>query len=127
MKVYQEIATRFNAIQNCIEANNSKWEQRHGEAIDALVEKYLPSGSGFDNGTTFNYDESKDNRLVFDSAYHRMDEHGYYDGWIEFKVIISPSLQFGLTLNIVGKFGKHQDLKSYIDDTFYNALDQEVE
>jgi len=71
----------------------------------------------------FNFNKSKQNKLVIDSSFHTMNENGFYDGWIDFSIIITPSLAHGLNIDIKGKFGKkHQDLKDYLADLYYSAL-----
>jgi hypothetical protein len=85
-----------------------------------MVENYLPCGSGFDNGTKFNWDESKDNKLVFDTAFHHMNEGGYYDGWTEHKIIITSDLMNDFNVKITGK--NHNQIKEYIHSCFSNFV-----
>jgi hypothetical protein len=89
-----------------------------------LVKDYLPSGSGFDAGTTLDEGASSPDKLVFDTSFHHMDEHGGYDGWTEHKVIVTPSLAHGCDLRVTGR--DRNDIKSYIGETFAHALDTEV-
>jgi hypothetical protein len=113
---YQDVAQTFNAYNNCIKSGNKEWEDRHANNLEDLVKKYLPRGSGFDNGTKFNWDESKDNKLVFDTAFHHMDENGYYDGWSEHKIIITPDLVNDFNVKITGK--NRNNIKEYINSCF---------
>ena len=53
-----------------------------------------------------------------------MDEHGFYDGWVSFKVVISSCLMFGFRLKITGKFGKYSHVKNYLYDLYYYNLSQ---
>lgn len=126
MKLYEKIAQTFGAYMNCTTADTvTEWEQ----TIEDLVKEHMPSGSGFDNGTEFAFDDSTPERLVFRSAYHHMNETGYYDGWSVFKIIVTPSLVFGFTLQLrsIGPFNrKYADTKDYILETFQEALDSEV-
>jgi len=115
-KFYQDVAQTFNAYNNCIKSGNKEWEDRHANNLEDLVKKYLPRGSGFDNGTKFNWDESKDNKLVFDTAFHHMDENGYYDGWTEHKIIITPDLMNDFNIKITGK--NRNNIKEYINSCF---------
>jgi len=62
---------------------------------DALIEA-LPHGSGIDAQWTI--DELKNGNLVASCAFHGMDEHGYYDGWQEFKVTIFPQQPSGIII-----------------------------
>jgi hypothetical protein len=89
------------------------------------LESFLPSGSGFDNGSTINLKESRPDRLVIDTAFHHMDEHGYYDGWTEHKVIVTPSLQWGYVLRVTGR--NRNWIKDYIYEVFDCIKYEEVE
>jgi hypothetical protein len=66
-----------------------------------LFKNELPSGSGFDSGTKFDFERSYKSALVFNTGYHCMNENGMYDGWIDFDIIIVPD--FGLGFNIAFK------------------------
>ena len=121
---YQRIAQIFNAYNNCIKLENfsthkqvkKEWENKHANNLEEMVKNYLPYGSGFDNGTKFNWDESKDNKLVFDTAFHHMNEGGYYDGWTEHKVIITPDLMNDFNVEITGN--NRNQIKEYIHSCF---------
>lgn len=90
------------------------------QMMDTLT-KLAPSGSGFDRGTQFNVTRSGDTRLVFNTAFHHMNEHGYYDGWTEHEVIVTPVLSIsGISVRVTGK--DKNNIKEYIHDTFYNWL-----
>lgn len=114
--LYQRIASSFRAYLNCIESGNSLWKDKHELAIFDLCRSELPSGSGFDNGTNFSFDESKPNKLVFVFSFHHMDENGCYDGWTHHKLIVKPDLAFGFTLHITGP--DRNGFKEYAYDTF---------
>jgi hypothetical protein len=108
-------------------------KRKHYQAISNMVatrpdlipavNDSAPSGSGFDSGTTLNEEKSKENRLVFDTAFHHMDEWGGYDGWTEHQVIVTPSLVFGFTLRITGR--DRNGIKDYINDVFSCWLKEE--
>lgn len=123
-KLYQHIASKLQAVENCIKLGNHDWRDVHADAIDDLVMRYLPRGSGFDNGTTLGGD-SQPNKLVFDTAYHHMNDNGYYDGWTEHAVIVTPDLASGINIRVTGR--NRNDIKDYIADTFLHALTQEVD
>ena len=122
-KVYQKLAGRFSAYLNCIKENNEEWEQNHKDSIETITNVCLPSGPGIDSGNSFDFNKSKQNKLVINSSWHIMNQNGYYDGWIDFTVTITPDLISELNIDIRGNFGKkHQDLKSYLSDLYYSAL-----
>lgn len=122
-KVYQAIASALVAIRNCQKSGNVEWEERHGDNIAALVRQHLPSGGGFDAGTTFDLESNLDDkreRLTFITSFHHMDSNGSYAGWSEHKVILTPSFS-GFHMKVTGR--DRNAIKDYIGDTFYNALE----
>ncbi len=118
-----QIASLFNAYQTCVRTGHD-WAKNHKENINQIVHLIFPSGSGFDSGTSFDFDSSKDDRLVFITDFHHMDEHGGYDGWTRHNVIVTPSLMFGFDLRITGK--DRNDIKDYIHECFHVACDQPI-
>jgi hypothetical protein len=124
-KLYQHFARRLGAIKNCKSHSNSETAlERHVEALEKLSE-LLPSGSGFDSGTELLQPESTQDRLVFSANFHHIDEGGYYCGWSEHTVIVTPSLVFGFTLKVTGR--DKRNIKDYIADTFHHVLSGEYE
>jgi len=124
-KVYQHIASRLEAIENCRKSGNDEWLHRHGDAIEWLVKNHLPSGSGVDLGTRFDDVKSKPDRLVFEMSFHHMDEHGGYDGWTSHQVVVTPSLAHGFLLSVKGR--DRNDIKDYLHEIYSYALDVEVD
>lgn len=120
-RIYQMISSLLTAIKNCETSGNYEWEVIHHERIEKAVSDHLPSGGGFDGGTSLNFDLSKPDRLVFDTAFHHMDANGYYDGWSHHQVVVKPNLAHGKELRITGL--NRNDIKDYIHDVFDHALD----
>jgi hypothetical protein len=118
--LYIALASKVVARLNCIKADNIEWRDRHKEDADRLVRDLMPSGSGFDNGTTLDWEHSTAERLYFKTAFHHMDDHGSYDGWTEHTVFVTPSLLHGVKLSITGR--NRRDIKDYIHDCFHDAL-----
>jgi hypothetical protein len=116
------VASLFVAWQTCCKNGNKEWEERHHDTLYAFVRKFMPSGAGIDTGTGFDFEKSKPDRLVFTTAFHHMDEDGYYDGWTYHDVIVKPSLAFGLDITITGK--NRNDIKEYLHETYFHALTQ---
>jgi hypothetical protein len=121
--LYQELAQLVAVRLACLETVNP-WAERHEQRIINLVSEYMPSGSGFDNGTTLDLESSNGNKLVFTTSYHHMNDVGMYDGWTEHAVIVKPDLQFGFELRISGR--DRNDIKDYIAEVFEYALRTEV-
>lgn len=136
MKLYQKIASLVIARKNCLNKpheDSSDWWLKHENAINLICTNQLPSGSGFNWGTQLVFERSNANRLLFQSKYQCMDEYGYYDGVIYFFIDVKPSLAFGFDIIIrcadkeSYKLYSTYALKEYFHDTFYNALETEVE
>lgn len=87
------------------------------------LNQYLPSGSGFDNGSTFNVEKSTSEKLVFNTSFHHMSEHGYYTQWTDHTVTVTPSF-YGLNIKVSGR--NHNDIKDYIAECFDNILNESV-
>jgi hypothetical protein len=122
MKLYAKLAMLVQARLNCIDGFNSEWKLKLEEKIEELVRNHLPSGSGFDSGTKIDLEVSN-NRLVFCTAYHHMDENGSYDGWTEHVVRVSPSFH-GVHMTVSGR--NRNGIKDYIYESFDIALNTEV-
>jgi hypothetical protein len=45
-----------------------------------------------------------------------MNEGGYYDGWTEHQVIITPSLQHGFDVRVTGQ--DRNEIKDYLAELF---------
>lgn len=130
--LYSELASVVQARLNCSkdlafhqsqQTATAEWFDKHSERIDQLVRNYMPSGGGFDNGTTLDLDLSHADKLVFCTAYHHMVE-GYYEGWTEHTVTVTPSFNH-FHLRVSGR--NRNDIKDYIADTFSCALQTELQ
>jgi hypothetical protein len=124
--LYSELASIVDAMHTCQRnpAQYGEWADKHAETISALVRNHMPSGSGFDCGTTLDTELSHAEKLVFTTSFHHMDENGYYCGWTEHTVIVTPSFS-GFNLRISGR--NRNDIKEYIHDAFSSALRTELE
>lgn len=124
-KVVTRIAQTVSAIAHCEASDRdmSNAIDKHQERLDALMED-APCGSGIDMGTKLDRDASEANRLVFVTSFHHMNEHGFYDGWTEHKVIVTPCLVHGFTLRLTGR--DRNAIKDYLGDVFQTWLDSET-
>ena len=121
-ETYRKIASLLVAIANCEKSGNDEWADRHQDAIDDLCKNNLPSGSGFDCGTELDYGRSTPDRLVFNAPFHRMNDAGCYDGWIDIRVTIKASLAFGFDIKITGiRERRDPGLRDYVADVFNNV------
>ena len=132
----EAIASRVLARRDCIadaanytadspmRATRLEWVRRHKEEGDALARECLPSGSGFDNGSAIDWERSNADRLVFTTAFHHMDDAGFYDGWTEHSVTVRASLALGLVVTVSGR--DRNGVKDYIAESFALALRKTV-
>lgn len=122
---YSEMASLILSRRNCLaDSAKADWAERHTQTLLTLVENVMPRGSGFDNGTTLDMERSTSERLVFNTAFHHMDEQGGYDGWTEHTVTVTPSLIGGINLRVSGR--NRNDIKDYIFECFESALKESV-
>lgn len=127
--LYSELASRVQARLNCLNVKtateqSNEWLDKHEETIERLVKQHMPSGSGFDSGTKIDFSASHADKLIFTTSFHHMDEHGYYDGWTDHTVTVTPSLQFKYHLRISGR--NRDDIKEIIHEAFDVALSTDV-
>ncbi len=122
MKLYQKLASTLAAIENCKRSNNAVWQEKHEATLADLMAE-MPSGSGFDNGTTLS-DQSTFEKLIFETAFHHMAESGVYDGWSEHIVTVTGSLLYGFVIKISGR--DRNGIKDYIGEVFENVLSADV-
>lgn len=121
--VFTQIASRIVAMRNCEKVGNTEWRNKHKTAIESLVKEHAPSGSGFDNGTRFDYDKSTGAKLIFHTSFHHMNETGYYDGWTEHTVTVTRDF-LGACYRVSGR--NRNDIKEFIEQAF-SAMDVEAE
>lgn len=106
------------ALENC--NANSEWVDKYESMIDRIVDHYLPSGSGFDNGTRII--SVSPTKCVFETSFHHMNDNGYYTKWTHHTVTVTPQF-FGVGMKISGP--NYRDIKTYIEDMFYDALNMD--
>ena len=124
-KVYQGIANKLQAIaylENKNSCLNKQFIDIHQDAIDEIMST-APSGSGFDSGTELNREETRCNRLVFNTSFHHMNECGMYSGWSEHSVIVTPDLTTDIDIRVTGR--NRDEIKDYIAETFSQWLESE--
>jgi hypothetical protein len=135
--IYKMIATKVQALANleakemeyvwgdqAIPENITRWLAIHTTILEDIADKLLPSGSGFDNGTAIDLEQSKPERLVLSTSFHHMNENGFYTKWTQHEVIITPSLAFDFEIKITGR--NHNGIKDYMHEVFDHALRQTV-
>lgn len=123
MPLYKAIVTAIAALANCRKAGAVEWEERWEARIKDLGAT-LPSGSGLDT-PRIDFDASNDNKIVFNTSYHHMNENGFYTHWTDHKITVVPSLMHDFDLKIGGR--DHNEVKEYLHEVFATALSEQVE
>ena len=121
-KVYEKLAESFTAFQSCIKFNNI-WSEKWSQTIEKIQSDYLPSGSGIDSGTVFDYGLSKPDCLVLITGFHHMNKTGMYTHWTEHTIRAYPNFVSGIKMTISGR--NDNDIKEYLYEVFFDALTQE--
>jgi hypothetical protein len=122
-KVYQQLASMVAAHLNCVKIGNDEWRDKWLDRINEQLDE-APSGSGIDLGTKIDLEMSSSDKLVFEVGFHHMDGNGYYDGWTEHLVIVTPSLQFGFNIKITGV--NRNQIKEYLHEIYSYWMNREV-
>lgn len=120
---YQALAQALDARQRCEKTGNDGWRDEWHDRIEWLMREHMPSGSGVDCGTRFDWDASTPNRLVLSFSFHHMNAAGYYDGWTEHKAVISPDFVHGFDLRVTGR--NRNAIKDCLGELYHSALSAE--
>lgn len=89
------------------------------------LESLLPSGSGIDCGCKIDREKSGLKKVIINLSFHHMNNGGYYDGWTEHKIVITPNLSEYPDIKITGR--NRDEIKGYLYDIFSDCLLTEVE
>lgn len=116
------IAKAVGCLQRCQANNNQEWATKHANALLELMAS-APHGSGIDRGTRLST-EANSEHLQFEVAYHHMNDGGYYDGWTEHVLHVTPSFEHGFICRFTGS--NRNDIKSYLSDVYNDWLGEEV-
>jgi len=130
----QEEINRINEMVCCGNCGATavilKWDNLNQRMLCPdckFVEKVmdlLPHGSGI-NGD-WGFDWKRNGSLHLHNGYHCMNENGYYDGWVDFTVILHPNDKeyFRLQFNSNRYKAEKYMLREYLTDTIYDALEK---
>jgi hypothetical protein len=122
--LYAEIAGLLGAVKNCEQAGNQEWLERHKDALEQIERNLLPRGSGVDCGTKID-EASTPNKIILTLSFHHLNEHGSYDRWTEHTCIITPDLQFAISIDITGP--DRNGILDYLHDLYRHTLMRRVE
>ena len=123
--LYITIATAVGAYHRCYKKQSHEWFDRWSARLEWLAKNHLPSGSGFDCGTSIDAEASTESRIVLHTSFHHMDGGGGYDGWTEHKITLVPSFIGGFDLHISGR--DRNGIKEHIAQCFGEMLRADVD
>lgn len=111
----------LTAYLNCCDKGkmNLEWMEKHQDTLNEMID-LLPHGSGIDNGIKFDWEKSNGQKLIFTFGFHHMDENGYYDGWTDHVLTITPSFPFGYDMKISGK--DRNGIKEYLYSLLHDCF-----
>jgi hypothetical protein len=89
---------------------------------DEFCNNVLPSGSGF-NCKWDHIKTQKNGSQVFETYYHNMNEHGYYDGFTKVRLTLpANTVDFRITLQGPTIYTDY-NTREYMCDTIWQALE----
>jgi hypothetical protein len=109
-----KLSANFSSWKNCVKNNNKMWEDTWKDSIDKQLE-LLPHGSGLDAGVHFDWKTSTPDKLIFKFSFHHMED-GYYDGWTDHQLILTPAFHTEYNIKITGE--DRNDIKDYLYELF---------
>lgn len=119
-----EIANLCQARHNCIERGNTEWQSKHVQRLAEIEKALLPSGSGIDSGTKIDYEASNQDKVVLNASFHHMNDGGYYDGWTEHVITVTPAFS-GVNIRISGR--DRNEIKDYLHEVYSLCLTQVID
>lgn len=120
--LYKALAQAISAISRC----NPEWSEKYRDHLESFERNHLPHGSGFDAGCKVDLDKSTPDKIYIDFSFHHMDLNGFYCGWTDHTVKITPSLQFDFEIKITRNRIDDSTL-DYFHDTIHYALSEPVD
>ncbi len=120
--IQELIATAVVALRNCeaSDRNMADAADSWSDLLDTIEREFLPSGSGFDSGTTIDRERTDDRTIVLDTSFHHMNGDGMYDGWTEHTVYIRATFNGPDISSISGR--DRNDIKDYIGESVLYGL-----
>ena len=109
----QKLANHISAYQS--KNITQEWKDNHENSIEEIC-KALPHGSGIDGKCEIQLENCTRDKIVFFVEFHHMDENGFYSGWSEHNITLTPSFLFGYDMKISGK--DRNGIKDYLHQTF---------
>jgi hypothetical protein len=126
--LYQCIASAHAALSNLERADeaNPKWQAIWEEYLEFCVNE-LPRGSGFDTTPEIKTDSPFVGTITIVGEFHKMDEHGSYDGWLTFTITVSASLLHGFDFNCLVEDEEDSSWPDYFSEAYSEALGRPID
>lgn len=137
--IAQCLAAYSQAFDNCAHSDNQEWREIWRGKITEIMDN-APAGSGIDHGTKLCFDGcctssstrlsstawgtslgKHSDRLFFHVDFHHLNEDGYYVGWTEHTVVVSPDWE-GITIHISGR--DRNQIKEYLHEVYSYWLNE---
>jgi hypothetical protein len=117
-----QIANTVGARLRCeASPDHAEWFKKHTAELKRIERELLPHGSGIDNGTKIDLEESTKDKIVLTLNFHHMNETGCYDGWTSHKIVVVPSFIGGFTIKrITGR--DRNNIKEYLSEVLHGVL-----
>lgn len=97
--------------------------------IEELIENEAPHGSGINYDYT-NFKKYGKQKVTFENAYDLINEYGYYEGAIPFKVTIDKYLDVKITFLGLSNHGRYlvqrEDLKDYLEQIYADFVQSAI-
>jgi len=111
------------------EIEQSIWtteELKHCHSADQAIKiiNQLPHGSGIDSDWYISFNPDA---MTCENSFHILNENGFYDGWVDFKVSIFWIKGKYDIESLEIDFFQHDDvsmLSDYLSDTIYHCLEE---
>lgn len=121
--VIQRLAVLADRVNNLQQISHESLCDAENE-LDEFVRTYLPSGNGFDRGTSIK--SYSNNEIILEAPYHLMNDNGVYVGWIDF--IIEVKARFiDIKLTVTPDVKDEYYVTDYVADTMYDAMMTEID
>ena len=117
--VAQAISTAIQARENCLKSGNREWWAKWNNEIAHIVANVLPSGSGWDDGTSIDDAKTTADKIVLFGSWHHTDESGGYRGWTNHEIIITPAFT-GVNIRVMGR--DRNGIKDYLAEMFHQVM-----
>lgn len=120
--VIQKLADALEVIRFQEKRGTPEKAESARRVLKDIERNFLPSGSGFDSGTSVSVDTCRDDCIQLFTTFRHMNDIGYYDGWTAHPVYIRATFG-GISITVGGR--NRNGIKEYILDVLQDLLNRE--